>query len=307
MTKISICRTWCLTLIVAQASVSFCSAQVQLDWKLPEGSCWRVEVAQSTLTATQTGGRQNEISMETAMELQWVVDEVDADGSMHVTQTCRRFRLKSISPDANEPIQYDSASSREPAEELKPIAGLMRPLIGMRHHIVLSRRGEILNVVLPSETESLLGDLPAMSRWKKMLTKDGINQVLRQSLGVLPKSAVNIGDRWTSTQRVDSPFGELSVETTYQYEGTRRRNARTLQYIRAVMKTTAVDEHATKSLADRLRPEQQAVYYFDSAQACLAESHLRQTVRSEVSYAGATIGVLSVGTVTLRVHQSEKE
>ncbi len=306
MRKIAFYATWCLAFIVAQVSACLCNAQVQMDWKLKEGTRWRVEVVQSIRTETQRGERRDAISMETAMEMQWIVDRVDADGSMHLTQTYQRFRLKSSSPDA-EPVAYDSASSREPADELKPIARMMRPLIGMRYQVVLSQRGEIASVERPSETESLLGDLPAMSRWKKMLTKDGIDRVLRQSLGVLPESAVEVGDRWTSTQQVDSPFGALTIETSYRYEGSQRREQRTLQHIRAVIETTVAGEGAAVPLADKLQSKQQAVYYFDTARGCLAESHLLQTVRSEVPYAGAKIGVKSVGTVMLRISQSEGE
>ncbi len=121
---------------------------------------------------------------------------------------------------------------------------------------------------------------------------------------MLPASAVKVEDRWTSTQQVDSPFGELSIETTYQYEGPERRGQRTLQRIRADMETVVSGEEATP-LADRLQPKQQAVYYFDTALGCLAESYLRQRVSSEVSYADAKIDVVSVGNVTLRISQSE--
>ncbi len=306
MRKIAFHATGCLAFIVAQVSACLCNAQVQMDWKLEEGTHWRVEVVQSIRTETQRGERRDAISMETAMEMQWVVDRVDADGSMHLTQTYQRFRLKSSTPDA-EPVAYDSASSLEPADELKPIARMMRPLIGMRYQVVLSQRGEIASVERPSETESLLGDLPAMSRWKKMLTKDGIDRVLRQSLGVLPESAVEVGDRWTSTQQVDSPFGALAIETSYRYEGPQRREQRTLQHIRAVIETTVAGEDAAVPLTDKLQSKQQAVYYFDTTRGCLAESHLLQTVRSEVPYAGAKIGVKSVGTVTLRISQSGGE
>ena len=306
MPKIASHAIWCLAFAVAQASACLCNAQVQMDWKLGEGTCWQVDFVQSIRTETQRGERRDAISMETAMEMQWVVDRVDADGSMYLSQTYKRFRLKSSTPDA-EPIAYDSASPQEPADELKPIARRMRPLIDMRHQIVLSRRGEIADVKRTAETESLLGDLPAMSQWKKMLTKDGIDRVLRQSLGVMPESAVNVGDRWTSTQQVDSPLGTLSIETTYRYEGPQRREQRTLQHIRAVMETTATGEDAAVPLAEKLQPKQQAVYYFDTALGCLAESHLLQTVTSEVPYAGVTISVKSVGTVTLRINQTERE
>jgi hypothetical protein len=162
-----------------------------------------------------------------------------------------------------------------------------------------------VNVECPPETESLLGDLPEMARWKQMLTRDGINRVLRQALGVLPAAPVRSGERWTSSHQFESPFGTLAIATNYRYEGPRRLEQRIVQYISAQMETSVVDQDSPESLAERLRPKQQGIYYFDAAEGCLAESHLTQTVRSEVPYADTKIGVVSTGTLTLRIHHRE--
>jgi hypothetical protein len=297
---------WALLLLVTLPGAAPCTADepILLRWRLEQGSAWQLRVSQTIRTQATRGDRQEAVSLETAMELRWVVEEVAADETMRIGQTYTRFQLRSTTPDA-EPVTYDSASADPPPTALQPIARVMRPLVGLRHELVLSPRGEILEVSRPPEADSLLGDLPSTSRWKQMLSKDGMDRVLRQSLGVLPASLAGVGDRWTSTRSIESSLGPRLLQTTYRLEGPTHRGQQVWQQIRArtdaaVPADDAADDTTTDAGVD-LQAEQQAVYYFDAAAGYLAESHLLHTIRSEVPYGDASIGVQSTGRVTLRI------
>ena len=297
-----IARRILFTVIVAvQIPVSCCGAEVSLRWRLSEGARFQVTATQSIKTETSIGERTDAMSFESEMQMDWRVDRTDDDGSIHLTQTYTRFRLKSDSPGA-EPVVYDSSSPDGPPDEMKPVARAMRPLIGIQTSLVLSNRGEILDAQRPPETESLLADLPAMSRWKHMLTKEGMNRVLQQALGQLPESPVEMGDSWVHTLQRESPLGPLRIENTYTYEREVQSAGRNLERIRGVTKTEFTEKDTTGQPSGSLRHQPQpAVYLFDNRAGYLVESHVTQAVGSEIPHGDSRIRVKTSGTVTLKI------
>jgi hypothetical protein len=291
---------------LVQVATANGNAEVQLRWKLSEGTHLRVSLTQSIKSETSVGERTEAISFESQMEMDWRADRTDDDGSIHLTQTYKRFRLKSAPPDA-EPAVYDSSAADEPPDQMKPIARAMRPLIGIRTSLVLSHRGEILEAVQPPETKSLLGDLPSTSQWRQMLTTEGMERVLQQSLGILPESPVEVGDSWTHTREVQSPLGPLRIENRFTYDGTVPSDGRILQRIRGSTTTRFIERDTAGQPSQTLRhPPQPALYLFDNEAGYLVESHVTQAVGSEVPYGDTTVRVKTSGTVTLKIVRRER-
>jgi hypothetical protein len=290
-----------MAIAAVHLSVSRCDAEVALRWKLREGTLLQVTMTQTIQTETSIGARKDAISFESEMVMDWRVDRTDDDGSIYLTQTYRQFRLKSETSDT-EPVIYDSSSPDEPAEEMKPVARVMRPLLGIQTSLVLSSRGEVLDAQRPAETESLLGDLPAMSRWKQMLTREGMVRVLQQALGLLPELPVDVGDSWSQTIQRESPLGPLRIENTFTYDRAVPNGERSLERIKNSTKTVfpEADQSGQPSASLRHLP-QPAVYLFDNREGYLVGSHVTQAVGSEVPYGDSRIRVKTTGTITLKI------
>lgn len=296
----------CTAIVLVQVATANCNAEVLLRWRLSEGAHLRVSLTQSIKSETSVGERTEAISFESRMETDWRIDRTDDDGSIHLTQSYERFRLKSDPPDA-EPAVYDSSSADEPPDQMRPIARAMRPLIGLRTFLVLSERGEILEAIQPPETKSLLGDLPSTSRWRQMLTTEGMERVLQQALGLLPEGPVEMGDSWAHTRDVQSPIGPLRIESRYTYDGTVPSGERILQRIRGSTTTQFTERDTTGGASQTLRHRPQpALYLLDNDAGYLVESHVTQAVGSEVPYGDATVRVKTSGTVTLKIVSRER-
>ena len=222
---------------------------------------------------------------------------------MQLTQAFTRLWLKTVSPDGKSSA-YDSASAQEPAADAKAIADAVRPLLRVRIGLSLSCHGEILDVQRSAEMDSLLGDLPALTGWKALLTKEGMSRTLTQALGRLPEAQVNVQDQWTGTREMDTPLGKIVATDTYTYEGPTRDGQRVLDKIRVATDLKPAGDAASPAAAGSEKlPRQQleGVYLFDTAAGLLAESRLTQTLLAEVPYAGGAIQVKTISTLGARL------
>jgi len=290
-----------LATVLAWSSAASPAAETALRWNLPPGTLLNVQLTQTTRTQTTVKDAVTAVQIESGCDLQWAVDRVDADGTIQLTQTFTRLWLKSVAPDGKSSV-YDSASVQEPAADARPIADAVRPLLRVRIRMSLSRRGEILDVQRSAEMDSLLGDLPALTGWKTLLTKEGMSRTLQRALGTLPEAPIKAGDQWTATREMDTPLGKIVATDTYTYEGPTRDGQSTLERTRVMTDLKPADDAAAPAPGERLpRQQLEGVYLFDAAAGSLAESRLTQTLLTEVPYAGGAIQVKTISTLGARL------
>ncbi len=289
-----------LAAVLTSTPAASAAAETPLRWNLPPGTRLNVRLTQTTRTETTVKNTVTSVQIESGCDLRWAVERVDADGTMQLTQAFTRLCLKTVSPDGQTSV-YDSASAQEPAAEAKAIADAVRALLRVRIGMSLSRRGEILDVRRSAEMDSLLGNLPALSGWKTLLTKEGMSRTLHQALGTLPEAPVKAGDLWTATREMDTPLGKIVATDTYTYEGPARDGQRTLDRIRV---TTALTPAAAAVPEKLPRQQLEGVYLFDAAAGLLAESRLTQTLLAEVPYTGGTIRVKTTSNLGTQLTQT---
>lgn len=293
-------------IIAALAGVIGCSvnvraADVQLRWQLEPGTEWHVELAQRSKTRTVVGDQESSVSINTGLELRWHVDRADADGILHVTQVFRRLRFQSVLPDG-QTVAYDSAAEHDASPETKVIADAVRTLLRLRVSMRLSPRGEIVDVQRSAETDSLLGDLPALAGWKSLLTTDGMRRTLQSALGTLPEGPVAVGGTWTVERQTDSPLGRIAATDTYTYEGPAERNQQILERIHVTTRVQRLPRPAAPpgppaAPADLPSQRLEGVYLFDATAGRLVESHLSQTIEFEVPHGEARIRLETTSTL----------
>jgi len=301
--------TTVLNAVLAWAPEAAAAGETTLRWNLPSGTALNVQLTQTTRTQTTVQDAVAAVQIEAGCDLRWTVDGEAADGTIQLTQAFTRLWLKTASPDGQASV-YDSASPEEPAADVTALADAVRPLLRVRIGMSLSPRGEILDVRRAAELDRLLRDLPALSGWKSLLTKEGMSRTLHRALGTLPKDPVNAGDQWTVTRQLDTPLGRLVATDTCTYEGPVRDGQRTLDTIRIATDMRLAGDAASPAAAatDRWpRQQLQGVYRFDAAAGFLAESRVSQTLLAEVPYAGGKIQIKTVSTLGTRLTPTDAE
>jgi hypothetical protein len=267
------------------------AGEAQLRWHLAPGTDLQIQLAQTSKTETAIGDRVTAVAIDTGLDMQWHVEHVDAQGTLQLTQVFTRLWLRSVSPDGKT-VAYDSAQAPDSTAETRAIADAVRALLKLKISLSLSNRGEILDVCRPPETDRLLGDLPALAGWKSLLTREGMRRTLHQALGTLPEGPVDVGGTWTIVRQMELPRGPIEATDTYTYEGPGTDSQRPLERIRVATQLKLPNAAAPSRPPERVERQQlEGLYLFDSAAGFLAESHMTQTLVSEVPYADGTIRV----------------
>jgi hypothetical protein len=289
-------------LLPASSSFSAETAAKAIAWRMQPGDQLRIRMTQRIRTEMLIGEKRTEISMLSAMELHWrVVRTVPlAPGpgdAMHVEQSVKRLILQVTEADGKT-SNYDSASPEAVPKPLEEIAATVRPLLNSRISVVLTPQGEIRSVQVPAETDSLLRGVPAYTRWKNLLTREGIDRMLRQALGRMPEQPVSAGDVWEDTHEIDTPSGKMTLANRYEYRGTVVENGRNLD---VVQRTTMVRSAEQRGEFDEPPPRREqrdtGILHFDVTAGRLVRSQNRQEIATESAWEGGRLRVSSTGTL----------
>jgi hypothetical protein len=289
-------------LLSATALSSEPNDALTIVWRLHPGDQLRMRMTQRIRTEMRIGEKQSEVSMLTAMELQWsvvrTVPQTPGPGdAIQIEQSFKRLILQVTQADGKT-SNYDSESPDPAPKPLEEIAATVRPLLKSRIEIILSPQGEIRAVQMPAETDSLLRGVTAYSRWKNLLTREGIDRMLRQTLGRLPENPVRPGDIWEDIREIETPSGKVSQTNRYEYRGTAVEGGRTLQVVHRT--TTARSGEQTGAFDEPPPGREQrdtGILHFDNAAGRLVRSQSRQEIAAEIPWEGGQVRVSSVGTL----------
>jgi hypothetical protein len=279
----------CLGTVLCATSAS--AAETLLRWQFREGQRLHVRIGQVTKTETVVGDTTSTLAMEMILEMDWQVTRVDKGTSARLTQKFTRLALKSTSPEGTT-VAYDSDSKDAVAEEMEDVASAARPLLQSTFHAAMTDRGEITSVSLPAETDSLLRSGPDLARIRQLLTTHGIQQVLRQSLGVLPEQAVNTGDTWNRQGTVDSPQGKITFDSRFSYEGAQQYQGRQVERISVATDIALDAEDAAADGGPQRKPQAMTgSILFDNQSGHLFRSVTHQKLQSSTPFREGTITV----------------
>lgn len=278
-------------------------AQTSLAWKFTPGQKLSVELTQRAETESQFGGKPTRVTVDATLEQAWLVDEVATDGTAKITQEFRRIAIKLELPSAGS-ITYDSASTKKPSAEGKTLAESLGPLIGGKLHIKMAPTGEILEVTLADELAAQLEKLPADAGWKSLFTRDGLSQMLRQSLLVFPKEPVAADATWQRQLDIAAPFGKVRQTSDYRYVGPESRDMRLLERIEVVGKVELSKGTGSATPPTIKQQSQTGQFWFDPQAGRLVESAANQRLQIEAKVRDTTVAVTI--TSTLKTRFSEK-
>jgi hypothetical protein len=205
---------WLAALFVLLATAPL-AAETTLRWKLPPGERLSLTVEQQTTSAVTAVGRTTTTQIDLTMTLDWHVTAA-TDEQITLRQALRRVRFRMDSPNVGR-VTYDSADRSRPIGQAREVAAAIAPLLEGEVEIVMSPRGNVLEARPIGEAAQRLaageGDAAAP------LSRQRIEQLLRQPLALLPEGPVNAGDTWQRETELTTPLGPAQQTTTYKYLG----------------------------------------------------------------------------------------
>lgn len=280
--------------------VSFAKADspATLRWRWKSGETMKLRVTQSTVTSSAAGDKRFQLTLLTAMEMQWQVERIDENNTAEIIQAFTRLQMRTVDVEGNA-SEFDSASAQPPPAQMQELAAAVRPLLGSRFTVRISERGEIQSVTLGEQAEARLASVPKSSPLRRLLTTEGLQRTLQQALPLLPQEPQSQGDIWKQTRKIASPVGQIQIDQAFTLQGVQEVGGKPL---------TRIDMSAQLQWESNkpLKQTYKGVFYYDHLKGWLKHSQISQTLESESRFRDSVIPVKTQSTVTLKLEPWEK-
>jgi len=262
-------------------------AQTKLRYKLKEGEKLEYVMDQKMKMAMSVGGKDININMNQVVDMRWTVGAVDSDGNAKVQVKFTRVKIAMDGPMGN--VEIDSADDKRPDDPVGMILGqVVQAISGMEMDFTLTPTGKIQDVKIPEAALKKLQNLPGADQIGSMFTGDNLKNMVQGNLS-FPEEAVEKGKSWDQKQDVKMPFGKLSGNMKYTYQGEEKRDRRALEKI--AYKTSLKLEPSQDSPFKLTMKAQdgQGKVLFDNAAGRLIENNLEQNMEMTIDVGGMTI------------------
>jgi len=251
-------------------------AQTTLRWKLSPGENLAVAVTQSTKSSVASAGKTTATEIKLEMELLWRILSAE-NGKFRLEQTIKRLSVSLDAPPAGR-VQYDTAQEAKPTGSAKEIAASLAPLLAAKVEITMNELGEVLEAKSTSAAAEPAGASAAAS----LISKESIQQLLKQPLIVLPKEAVNVDETWPKTSDLTTSLGPVKQATTYKYVGPVEQDGQKLEKIEVKTELKPAAPNMSKLMMKEHK--QQGEVLFDLAAGRVFKATQVQTLVTERPY-----------------------
>jgi len=250
-----------------------------LRWKFNSGDRLHVQIEQASQTTRTVRNNDLVMSSTVMMEMEWAVTATGDDGAS-ITQKFTRMKVTMDTPKAGS-LEFDSAAEKQPSGDAKLLAAAIKPLIGATVETKLSPQGEVIQAKLSDEVANVVKHAVATTQLKNLFSTSGMQNMLRQSLFVLPGKAVAKGATWEQEQSFDTPVGKISQNHTYTYQGLKADDAATYDQINVVTKLNVVQkDEAGKVTSPIASHSQSGELLFNNEAGHAVRSSVTQTLKS---------------------------
>ena len=206
----------CLLVMMALCWPDAAGGQTLLRWKLKPDDSLRITIQQETESQVAFSGKSATTKIDLIVELDWLVTAAD-EKEIKLKQTLRGVKLKLQSPEGGV-IEYDSGAEARPTGQAREMGESLQPLIGMEIQLTMTPRGEIVAAEPANKgAEGLLE--PGKPGEQTAVSRAQVQQLLKQSLVVLPEKAVELNDEWRTTNNLSGAAGNYQQMTTYRLAG----------------------------------------------------------------------------------------
>jgi hypothetical protein len=208
--------------------ISATQAAEPLAWKFTPGLTNRYEMTQEMKLAKSGAGGDFTVSSTMTMNMSWVVEKVNDDGSAVLKQKIDRMRMK-ITPPGGQESQIDSAAKEEPQGQAAMLGPFMKAMTTSAFTVTMTPRGEIKDVEVPDAIAEALKNQPGAAQMGDLASPEGFKKLVSQASFVLPEK-LETGTTWTQKTETNRPaIGTQVAATTYKYEGPQEKDGKTLE------------------------------------------------------------------------------
>ena len=197
-----------------------------IRWNLNSGEKLQVTLEQKTEIATNIDTRQKRIGSDMLLIIDWQIENVEND-RIEMSQSIKRVKLEVRRPNktATETILIDTASRENPTAGLaSQLQAQIENLMGTKFDVVMTTRGEILEVSIPETSKEKVRLAPASMLLRQLLTQEGLKEMLGQSSIVFPETSED--NEWQMNVQLNNAMGKITKETAIKYEGEVKRDDR---------------------------------------------------------------------------------
>jgi hypothetical protein len=200
---------------VVLATTAYCHAQTLLRWKLKPGDTLTLEIDQHTDSQVGFSGKSAKTQIDLKLKLSWKVAAA-GDSGFTIRQSVEQISEKITTQDMGV-IEFDSAATARPAAQARELAESIKPLIGAEFELVMTPRGEITSATPVNDVaKAVLAKADKSTQGAS--SQEGLQQMLKRPLMILPEKEVKPGDAWTVSSDRATAAGPLKLETTYRLE-----------------------------------------------------------------------------------------
>jgi hypothetical protein len=242
-------RLSALALLAALTATA--NAADPLVWKFEPGAKYRYRMTQHMQQGMDlgAGGKEGQ-DITNIIEMSWVVDKVNDDGSAAVTQKLDRMTM-TIKPPQGDPVEFDSSSTEEATGFAAMIAPLFREMTRATFTLTMSPRGKISDVSVPDSLVETIAAAPGAAAMGDLATAEGLEKTMERMAFELPET-LDPSKPWTSTAEAANPvLGKQTIKITYRYVGPRDVDGVTLEVFKPTLDIAFAGGAATAKIEDQ--------------------------------------------------------
>jgi hypothetical protein len=255
-------------------------------WKFKIGEGNHYRMTQKMTIDIQMGDGANETQdITNVIDMSWIADEVNDDGSARLTQTIDRMRM-TIAPKGRDKVEFDSKTTDEPQGFAAMVAPLFRELSRAKFKLTMSQRGKVSDVEVPESLVAALATSPGAAAMGDLATAKGLENTMSRMSLEMPET-LEQGTTWTSTSEMNNPaLGKQTIAITYKYIGPREKEGATFEAFEPTLEITFAGGAATATIEEQ---KSSGEVLFNRTAGRLESTKLDHTMKLKLVVAGQTL------------------
>ncbi len=297
------CCKMLAVLLTGLAVAGAAQAQTTLRYKYRAGEKLEYVIDQDQKMSMSVGGQDIEMKVTMVIDIDWLTESVDEQGNAKVKVKVGRVKMNLDGPTGK--VEADSKEPKEADDPLGQIFGqVVKAIGGMEMTFTVDPLGEVKDSKVSDEAVKKLKSLPGVDKLGDLISGDNMKSMMQGNM-VLPKEAVEKGKSWKHKTDQKMPFGKITGETKYTYDGEVDKDGKKLEKI-AVNPEIKIEPDPNAPIQIKVKDSKGKGYaYFDARAGRVVESNNETTMQMELEVAGMTIDQRIVQSTTMRLKKKD--
>jgi hypothetical protein len=258
---------------------SAATAEEPLAWKFSPGLTNHYQMTQDMKLSKTGAGGEFTVTSNMTMDMSWVVEKVNEDGSASLKQKIDRMRMK-IEPAGGQASEIDSAAKGDPQGQAAMLAPFMKAMTSNPFTVTMTPRGEVKDVQVPQAIVDALKNQPGAAQMGDLASPEGFKKLVSQASFVLPEK-LEPGATWTQKTETNlTAIGTQTAQTTYKYEGADEKDGKKLEKFSAKVSLKFTGGQVPIEIP---KQESSGEILFNREAGRLESSHIKQTTELKIT------------------------